>query len=270
MYAFARSRETARRARPDRSRDRVGRGRRPAGRVRLARAVAVLLLLPLLAGCMYPQEMRKENQVTARESILLVQNAVDLFKEQNGGVLPIKNSDVNTPIYEKYILDLKRLTQGPYLGQVPAIAFEKGGTFLFALVNPEQKPEVKLLDLTAYQKTGDIQNAVDDFLKKGGAVPKGEPAGRGVYWLDFAKLGRKTEQVRSVYSGQYLSYLVNDSGTVGIDYATEIMAAMERKGMKTADADIDLRAVLVEDAPYVPAKSFPYHWIDNEPKPTVS
>ncbi|TMV51299.1 hypothetical protein FE783_05820 [Paenibacillus mesophilus] len=238
--------------------------RRVSGRV--AGIMALTVLLPVLSGCMYPKEMRKENQATAAESILVVQNAVDRYKEKNG-VLPIKNSEAETPIYEKYVLDLKKLTQGPYLGQVPGIAFEKGGSFLFVLVNPEQKPEVKLMDITGYQKAGDIQKWVDEYRKaNNGAIPQGEPAGQDVYRLDFAKLGKKTAQSESVYSRTYLSYLVSSNGTVAIDYAPEIMKAMERKGMKTAQADLDLRSLLVSEAPYVPVKSFPYYWTDNEPK----
>ncbi|PYI55243.1 hypothetical protein DLM86_10360 [Paenibacillus flagellatus] len=222
-----------------------------------------------MAGCMYPKEMRKENQITAKESILLVQNAVDQYKEKNG-VLPIKNSEMSTPVYEKYVLDLKKLTQGPYLGQMPGIAFENGGSSMFVLVHAETKPEVKLLDVAAYQKTGDIQKWVDEYKSsRGGDIPKGEPAGTNVYRLDFAKLGKKLEQQESPYSRQYLGFLVDRNGTVAIDYAPEIMQAMERKGMKSADAQTDLRELLVESAPYVPVKSFPYYWIDNEPKATA-
>lgn len=228
--------------------------------------VAITALLPLLSGCMYPKEMRKENQVTAKESILVVQNAVDLYKQKNG-VLPIKNSDTNTPIYEKYVLDLKKMTSGPYLGQVPSVAFEKGGSYLFVLVNPDEKPEVKLMDLAAYQKAGDIQKQVDEFRKaKNGELPFGEPAGRDVYRLDFAKMGKKPEQMQSVYSRQYLGFIIDRDGRVGIDYAPEVMQAMERKGIKSADAHTDLRSLLVSESPYVPAKSFPYFWMDGEPK----
>src|SRR5690606_33042748 len=106
-----------------------------------ARRKAALFLLisavlVLLSGCMYPKQMRKENQASVAESVIVVQHAVDLYKERNG-TLPIKNSTEETPIYEKYVIDLKKLTQGPYLGMIPPIAFENGGSFLFVLVNPE-------------------------------------------------------------------------------------------------------------------------------------
>ncbi|MEF3301820.1 hypothetical protein [Paenibacillus sp. GYB003] len=247
------------------------RGRAPRagakrGGGRFCKAAALLALLPLLTGCLYPKEMRKENQATVKESVLIVQNAIDQYKEKNG-VLPIKNSETNTPIYEKYTIDLKKLTSGPYLGQVPAIAFENGGSYLFVLVHPEQKPEVKLLDLVAYQKTGDIQKSVDAYRKaNGGRLPLGEPAGTGIYRLDFAKLGQKAEQVQSAFSRQYLGFLIDRDGIVGIDYASDIMQAMERKGMKSAESGVDLRELLVADAPFVPVKSFPYYWIDGEPK----
>ncbi|MDF2720218.1 MAG: hypothetical protein K0R28_7143 [Paenibacillus sp.] len=267
MLALARCREALVRNGSEASRIFRKGERRLAGRV--AGIVALAALLPVLSGCMYPKEMRKENQVTATESILVVQNAVDRYKEKNG-ILPIKNSEMSTPIYEKYVLDMKKLTHGPYLGQVPGTAFEMGGSNLFVLVNPDVKPEVKLLDLTGYQKTGDIQKWVDEYAKaNNGAIPKGNPAGQDVFRLDFDKLGKKAAQTESMYSRTYLSYLVSADGTVAIDYAPEIMQAMQRKGMKTADASTDLRTLLVAESPYVPAKSFPYYWLDNEPKPSA-
>lgn len=233
---------------------------------RLAGLVALTMLLLLTAGCMYPKDMRKENQATVTESLLLVQNAVNQYKEKNG-VLPIKNSVPDTPLYEKYVIDLKKLIQGPYLGQIPSIAFENGGAYLFVLVNPEQKPEVKLIDVVAYQKTGDLQKRVDTYkAANNGAVPAGEEAGKDVFRLDFNKLGVKAEQVQSVFSRQYSSFVIDKQGTVAVDYASDIMQVMERKGMKSADAKTDLREVLVAESPFVPAKSLPYYWINNEPQ----
>lgn len=255
----------------------AGRGRRYPRPANEAKAfggkaaiwIVIAVMVSLLSGCMYPNQLRKENQAKAKESVLIVQNAVEQYKQKNG-VLPIKNSSVETPLYEKYVLDLKKLTQGPYLGQVPGIAFENGGSFMFVLVNPETKPEVKLLDVAAFQLTEDIQKWVNDYRSAhNGALPAGEQAGTNVYRLDFDKLGKKSEQVKSVYSAQYLSFIVDKQGTVGINYAPEIAKAMERQGMKTADANADLRSLLPADSPFVPVKSFPTRFIDNEPRPVA-
>jgi hypothetical protein len=232
-------------------------------------ALALIALVALLSGCLYPQEMRKENQFTASESLLIVQNAIDKYKEATG-VLPIKNSEMDTPIYEKYVIDMKKLTNG-YLGQVPGVGYESGGTALFVLINVEQKPEVKLLDITVQQQAADIQRAVTDYVRANkGVVPKGEPVGEDVYRLDFSKLGKKAVQAKSTYSRTYLSYLVSVNGTVAIDYAADIMQAMERKGMKSADPQLDLRTLLAADSPYVPAKSLPYYWAGGEPKASAA
>jgi hypothetical protein len=256
-------------------------GRSPAARLaaRLAGAIAAAALLVLASGCLYPREMRQENRMAVADSILVVQNAVDQYKAKTG-VLPIRNADVDTPIFEKYAIDLKKLTEGPYLGQIPGVAFEKGGSFRFLLIDAETDPKVKLLDLVAYQTTGEVQKAVDDYRKaNGGAVPKGEPVGPGVYRLDFAKLNKKPEQIKSVFSGQYAGFLIDDAGTVAIDYALDIMQALKRRGIVAENgagslppdlADADLRKILVEDAPFVPVKSFPYRWIEGEPKASAS
>lgn len=228
-----------------------------------------LLLLPVLSGCMYPKELRKENQASIAESLLVVQHAVERYKEQTG-VLPIKNSDQTTPLYEKYVLDMKKMMQGGYIGQVPGIAFEMGGSAMFVLVNPESQPEVKLLDLTRHQQAGDVERWVEEYRRaNGGAIPSGEAAGPDVFRLDFDKLGKKPVQVESVYSRAYTTFLVGADGTVGIDYAADVMKAMEKRGMQSAESGSDLRALLVAESPYVPVKSFPYYWIDNEPKPSA-
>lgn len=229
------------------------------------KALAALLLVLSLGGCLYPDEQRKENQASVRESILLVQNAVDTYKQRTG-VLPIKNSAADTPLYEKYVIDMRKLKEGQYLSQIPGIAFENGGSAMFVLVNPESKPEVKIMDLAAYQLTGDIQKWVDEYkAAHGGEPPKGEAVASHFYVLDFGKMGKKMQQAESRYSRQYLTFVVHESGTVAIDYAPEIMKAMTQQGMTSADPGTDLRSILVNGSPYVPVKSYPYHWINNQP-----
>ncbi|MGO4273670.1 hypothetical protein AB4Z22_28210, partial [Paenibacillus sp. TAF58] len=90
----------------------------------------ILCLVLLLSGCAYPKEMRKENQMNPAEFITVVQQAIDLYHEKNG-VLPIKNSDMTTPLYEKYVIDFGKLKKTNLLSTVPANAFESGGIFIY-------------------------------------------------------------------------------------------------------------------------------------------
>jgi hypothetical protein len=84
-------------------------------RFRAAFLLLSAVLLALLSGCLYPEQRRSENRAAVAESVLVVQNAIEQYKQKTG-VLPIKNSEPDTPIYEKYVIDMKRLTQGSLFG----------------------------------------------------------------------------------------------------------------------------------------------------------
>lgn len=225
-------------------------------------------LFLLLGGCMYPNELRKENQVPPGEYILLVQNAVDTFREKTG-VLPIKNSEMDTPIYEKYVIDFKKLQERRLLGTIPANAFERGGSYLYVLINPETKPEVKLMDLAAFQQTVDLQKKVQDYQNShNGELPSGEQAAEHFYWIDYGKLNMKVQQVKSVYSRQLLNFIMSDKGDVAIDYGPELTALLQKKTL-APDPKEDLRALLVKESYFVPVRSYPYYFLHNEPVITL-
>ncbi len=235
------------------------------------RAGGLLFLLLWISGCMYPNELRKENQLASGEYVLVVQNAIDQYKAKTG-VLPIKNSEETTPLYEKYPIDFKKL-KGPYLSSVPANAFENGGTALYVLVDVETKPTVKMMDLISFQQTVELQKAVDDYkAKNGGELPLGDAVAPGFHSIDFAKLNRKPADVHSVYSPNVrLSYLLHDSGTVTIDYAPEIMRLIDKKQLQTKlTKEEDLRALLVQESYFVPARSLAYRWINGQPTPITA
>lgn len=223
------------------------------------------VMLGTLAGCMYPDNLRKENQIPPRDQLFIVQHAIDEFHKATG-VLPIINSTMDTPLYEKYKIDFKKLMENQYLSSIPANAYEQGGTNIYVLVNPELKPEVKLMDLISYQDVGDIQKAVDAYRSAHeNQLPTGQPVAPGFYLPDFGKMGMKQGQIRSVYSHGYLSLLLHRSGEVVIDYAPEIMQIMNKKGIASPPPDTDLRTYLVDNSFFVPVKSFPYYWKNNEP-----
>lgn len=68
----------------------------------------VILVLLTLTGCMYPEEKLVQNQVPYKDQLDSVQSAVNQYKEANGGLLPIKTKDAETPIYQKYPIDFKK------------------------------------------------------------------------------------------------------------------------------------------------------------------
>jgi hypothetical protein len=224
---------------------------------------AAVLLLAALTGCLYPDSMRGENRGTGAEYVSVVQTAVDQYVAANS-VLPIKNSTLDTPIYEKYVIDFGKLLDTPYLSVVPPNAFEKGGTNLYVLVDVETKPLVRLLDLRTAQAVNDVQRKVDAHRHAGGGVPLGDPTAAGWHAIDYGMLGMSPVQVKSVFSGRFLTLLINREGNVIVDYGPDLMTLIQSKALQPKP-DSDLRSLLVEHSLYVPVKSAAYYWRNNEP-----
>ncbi|MCR8634454.1 hypothetical protein [Paenibacillus radicis (ex Xue et al. 2023)] len=240
-------------------------------RINKAASAVILLLLccSFLTGCMYPKEMRKENQAATGEFVVVVQNAVDQFHAKTG-VLPIKNSTESTPIFEKYPIDFKKLKERAFISNVPVNAFENGGTAIYVLVDPETKPAVKMMDLVSYQQAVEAQKLVDEFKSKNaGALPKGEVVAPSFTRIDFEKMNKKPIQVQSMYTRQViLPFIMNESGEVAIDYSEELMRLIDKKSLQNSlDAKQDLRELLVKESFYIPARSFAYRWKNGQPTP---
>jgi hypothetical protein len=218
----------------------------------------------ILSGCLYPKDQLKKNQISTGEYLILVQNAVENYKQRTG-VIPIKNSTEQTPIYEKYVVDFKKLLDYNVISQIPADAYESGGTNYYVIVEPEGELKVKLMDLITANKVADIQRKIDSYVAAGNKVPLGEQIKPDFYSIDFKSLGLKSEQVRSVYSDMYLAIVIHESGQALVDYAPEVMNAIRMKNITEPDANMDLRSYLVEQSNYIPVESYPYYWIDDEP-----
>ncbi|MFC5448077.1 hypothetical protein [Paenibacillus aestuarii] len=231
---------------------------------------AAICLVLLLTGCAYPKELRKENQINPAEFITVVQQAVDQFHDKSG-VLPIKNSEMTTPLYEKYVIDFAKLQKSHLLSSVPANAFESGGIFMYVLVDVEVKPTVKLMDLSAYQSVDDVQKKMDEYkLKHNGELPKGVAINDKFDYVDFNELGMKAPEVKSDYSRPNLiTYMVNkQTGKVAIDYGMDLMKMVESGSLKgSLKPDQDLRELLVAKSYFVPIRSYAYYWQNDQPMP---
>lgn len=227
------------------------------------------LIVSVLSGCVYGERIKQQGAPATGEYIALVQNAMELYQKKTG-ILPIRNKDADTPEFERYRIDFKKLKDAQILSTVPTNAFENGGTAIYVVVHTETVPQVKLLDLVSYQQIVDLQQAVDRYKKEhGDALPKGEPVSQGYWQLDFAGLNRSPEQIRSPYSQALLYPVMNGAGKVGIDYAPEILRVVQKKGLKP-DGVTDLRDIIMDDAHFVPTGSFPYRWSGQAPVLTGS
>lgn len=237
------------------------------GRLLAKRAALTALALSLLplAGCLYPDEYTPSNQVSAKEAVRTVQDAVDRYREDTG-LLPIENASESTPKYEKFRLDFAKLKRMGYLTELPKEAFERGGSAQFLIVDEEDNPQVKLLDLAVYQTIGTIQTKVNAYvLKHKGQQPTGDEVYPDFRQLDYKKLGIDDPAIRSMYTGRVMDLLIDPGSTVYADYGIDIGQALEKSGAKPAPSD-DLREFLTNQSFYVPVKSPVYRMADGSPR----
>ena len=182
----------------------------------------------LLTGCMYPEEELAKNQVPYQDQIQAVQTAVDSFREDNGGILPIKTKEAETPIYQKYPIEFKKITP-KYMAEPPGNAYENGGIFQYVLVDVETKPTVKLFDLRMTEAIRDIKLRI----KTKGYPPYKKQIAKNVFSLDFKQLGyEKAPYVVSPFSNQNLSFVITGGAEVYVDYRPDLYQKLKEKKIR--------------------------------------
>jgi len=215
--------------------------------------LVVALSTFILSGCMYPENKLAKNQVPYKDQIQAVQTAVNDFKKDNGGILPIQTKDAETPIFQKYPVDFKKITP-KYMAEPPGNAFENGGVFQYVLVNVETNPTVKLLDL----RMADTIRDINLRIKMQKYPPYKKQIGKNIFTLDFKKLGYdKPPYVVSPFTNQNLSFVINGNAEVFVDYRPDLYQALKKHHKPIKQGD-DIRSILVDNSMFVPAYSLPY------------
>ena len=215
--------------------------------------LTIILVLLTLTGCMYPEEKLVQNQVPYKDQLDSVQSAVDQYKEANGGLLPIKTKDAETPIYQKYPIDFKKIVPR-FIAEAPGNAYENGGLFQYVLVDAETDPTVKLLDLRMAETIREIKMRI----KSTGYPPFKELIAENVYTLDFKKIGYKEEPVVvSPFTNQNLHFIISTDGEIYVDYRSDLYQAI-KSSKKEFEEGVDIRDILVDNSMFVPAYSLPY------------
>lgn len=228
----------------------------------IAPVLLISIISILLSGCMYPKERRAENQVPSSFYLEATQKAVEQFQKDTG-VLPIVTKDMDTPIFEKYEIDFTKMMP-KYIPDVPANAFEKGGVYMYVLIDVETKPTVRLINLSVVSQVADVQQAVNRFINTKNQLPAKQDIGNGYYMIDYDAIRLKEVQVASQVSQALLPLLMNEKGEVGIDYASDI-ASILRSTKAEVPKDTDPRYVMARQSVFVPAKSFPYTMDNGDP-----
>jgi hypothetical protein len=216
--------------------------------------LAILLLgVLVLTGCGFKSGQQPENLLPYEDQLTAVQNAVNSFREDSGGLLPIKTRDKETDQYIKYPLDFTKIVPR-YMGKSPANSYEAGGIYQYVLMDVEDNPTVKLVDLRIADTLRDIN------YRKGinGYGPIAETIVDGVYKLDYKKMGYKSElSVQSPYSDTHLPLVATGDGKMYVDYSIELNHILQENKTKVIPGE-DIRHLLTDNFAIVPAYSLPY------------
>ncbi|SHG64468.1 MULTISPECIES: hypothetical protein [Virgibacillus] len=228
--------------------------------------IAIFILFTiLLSGCLYPDNELSKNQVPNEGQLEAVQSAVEQYREQEGGLVPIRTKDNDTPIFQKYLIDFPKLKEANVLTEIPANAFENGGVYQYALITPEKNPRVKLIDLRISEVIRSVNIKLDIYRDEHMYPPFKEEIADGIYTIDYEKLGLENPPtVVSPYSKENLPIVMNTEGELYVDYRIDLNQALKTKNHKYETGD-DIRYLLANNTPFVPVYSLPYTIKNEEP-----
>ncbi|WBF51725.1 hypothetical protein [Macrococcoides canis] len=226
----------------------------------MRKSLLLLLVALLLGGCMYPKEELAQNQVAPQDQLNMVQSAVESYQQDTGGLLPLKDRDQTYEIYLKHPVDFGKL-KPKYLSQLPGSSFEMGGYYQYVMMDVDKNPEVMLVDL----RTSDtLKNLRIRLETKSNELALGKKIGPNLYKINYKKYGLKQyPTVKSPYSGEALPIYINGGNEFKIDYSLDLGRALKTHKVKQGE---DIRYILYQDNPILPAYSVPYTVDDkNEP-----
>ncbi|WP_027723759.1 hypothetical protein [Tuberibacillus calidus] len=218
--------------------------------------IILAMCLVILSGCLNPGNEKAQNHIAYQSDLTAVQEAVNAYRKDHNGLLPIKNSTEKTPIYKKYPIDFDKLAH--YMANPPTNAYEEGGIFQYVLVDVETHPTVKVIDLTLTNKVEEIQMKINNFRAIHHFSPIKNIVMNGVYTIDYQDLGyERPPYVISPYSGKQLGFVIDNRSKVYINYLPDIYEAVKASG-KAYQEGKDLRPLLVSKSAFVPVESLPY------------
>ncbi|UTG99116.1 hypothetical protein KFV04_06250 [Macrococcoides canis] len=226
----------------------------------MRKSLLLLLVALLLGGCMYPKEELAQNQVAPQDQLNMVQSAVESYQQDTGGLLPLKDRDQTYEIYLKHPVDFGKL-KPKYLSQLPGSSFEMGGYYQYVMMDVDKNPKVMLVDL----RTSDtLKNLRIRLETKSNELALGKKIGPNLYKINYKKYGLKQyPTVKSPYSGEALPIYINGGNEFKIDYSLDLGRALKTHKVKQGE---DIRYILYQDNPILPAYSVPYTVDDkNEP-----
>src|SRR5699024_4019576 len=119
---------------------------------KMYRLLTACMVVMMLTGSLYAQSELAKNQVPNEAQLEMVQSAVEQYKEDNNGIVPIKTKENDVSLYEKYVVDCIKLREDKYLAEIVGTAYENGGVYQYVLNDPEDAVALKLIDLRLTDK----------------------------------------------------------------------------------------------------------------------
>lgn len=215
--------------------------------------ISVVATLLLLSGCMYKGEEKAVRENPYEDQIDLIQKAVNSYRENTGGLLPIKTTEQDTDLYIKYPIEFSKIVPA-YTEKIPSNAYETGGIYQYVLMDVEENPTVKLVDLRIAERIRELN------LRRhiNGKLPFKDPVGENVYEIDFEAMGFKEPlKVDSPYSDALLPIVVGGDGHFYVDYSIDLNRILQEKKPDVKEGE-DIRYLLSDSYPILPAYSLPY------------
>ncbi|WP_347860469.1 hypothetical protein U0355_06935 [Salimicrobium sp. PL1-032A] len=205
------------------------------------------------------------NALPNEAQLAQVQSAVNQFKEQQNGLLPIKTKPEETPVFQKYQINFTRLKETGFLTSIPGTAFENGGYYQYVIIKPETEAEVKVIDLRITDQVRDLETKLHFYEQENTYTPYEEQIVPGVYTIDHEKLNLDAPPtVKSPYSGELLPLYVDGKGDVIIDYRKDLKTFLQDTDHSYEPGD-DIRYLLTDETSLAPAYSPPYTIEDGDP-----
>lgn len=215
--------------------------------------VLLVISAMVLSGCLYPEEKLVQNQVPDVDQLASVQRAVDQYRQDTGGLVPIKTRDQDTDLFIKYLIDFEKIVP-KYLSKSPGNAYEQGGIFQYIIWDPENTAEVKLVDLRGAEKIREVN------MRKIGTkyVATKEQLADNVFSIDHEKMSfDEPVTVPSPYTGVQLPIVMTGDGELYIDYSIDLYKVLQEEKPNVKPGE-DIRHILFDNNPIVPAYSLPY------------
>src|SRR5699024_9465018 len=104
----------------------------------------------------------------------MVQTAVLQYMDETNSLLSIKIKDSDVDVYEKYLIDFNMLKERQLISESPGTAYENGGVYQYGIVNPEEDPRVKLIDLRITEEIRSVNLKLNTYRNKHTYPPYGE------------------------------------------------------------------------------------------------